>query len=179
MEPGELMETLLTCRKFDVRREVVTGTDGARHTREYVIHPGAVVVLALPDADHCLMLRQLRPAIGQEIWELPAGTLDIPSEPAEDAAARELEEEAGVRAGKLTRLCEFFPSPGITSEKIVAYVAEDLTTGQQALGPTEQIHEVKRLPIVDAMRMAMDGRIVDAKTMITLMVWDAQRRRHG
>lgn len=173
------METLLKCRKFEVRREVVTGTDGASHTREYVIHPGAVVVLALPDADHCLMLRQLRPAIGQEIWELPAGTLDIAGEPPEVAASRELEEEAGVRAGKLTRLCGFYPSPGIMSEKIIAFVAEDLRPGRQALGPTEQIHEVKRLPIVDAMKMAMDGRIVDAKTIITLMVWDAQRRRNG
>lgn len=171
------MESLLKCRKFEVRRETVTGRDGREHTREYVIHPGAVVVLALSDADHCLMLRQLRPAIGLEMWELPAGTLDIPGEPPEKAAARELEEEAGVVPGRLIRLCEFYPSPGILSEKIVAYVAENLRDGTQALGPTEQIHEVKRIPIAEALEMIADGRIVDAKTMITLMYWNNKRRR--
>lgn len=171
------METLLKCRKFEVQREVVSGTDNALHTREYVIHPGAVVILAMPDNDHCLMLRQLRPAIGREIWELPAGTLDIPGEPLETAAARELEEETGVQPGKITRLCEFYPSPGIMSEKIVAFKAEYLQPGRQSLGPTEQIHEVRQLPMADALNMACDGQIVDAKTIITLMIWDALRRR--
>lgn len=164
------MERILECRKFHVVREQVTGRDGKTHTREYVMHPGAVVVLPLLENGRAVVLRQNRPAVGQALWELPAGTLDIPGEPIEKAAARELEEETGYAAGRLERLCSFFTSPGIMSEEITAFVATGLTPARQRLGPTEEI-EVETRPLTELMEMIRDGRITDAKSMITLLRW--------
>lgn len=163
-------ESLLKCRKFEVLRQGVPAADGTIHRQEFIRHPGAVVVLPLLGADRCLMIRQHRPTIGRELWELPAGTLDVPGEAPEAAAARELEEEVGHRAGRLEYLCEFYPSPGISSELIRAYVARDLTRTRQRLEPTERI-AVEEVPIAAAMRKIEEGEIVDAKTIITLLRW--------
>ncbi len=169
------MDSLLKCRKFEVVREHVTGRDGKAHTREYVIHPGAVVILPMLDNDRCLILRQVRPAVDRVLWELPAGTLDIPGESLESAAARELEEETGYRASRLERLCAFYPSPGILSERITAFVASGLEASRQNLGPTEQI-EVETRSLEELSVMIRDGRIVDGKTIITLLRWASDRR---
>lgn len=170
------MESLLRCRKFEVVRELVSGKDGNSHTREYVMHPGAVVILPLLNDDECLVLRQVRPAVDQTLWELPAGTLDVPGESPEAAAARELEEETGHRAERLERLCEFFPSPGVLSERIIVFVATRLTEARQKLGPTEQILGVERVRIADLYTMIREGRIVDGKTILTLLRWDMEKR---
>lgn len=169
------METLLKCRKFDVVRRPVTGADGRSHDCEFVVHPGAVVILPLLDPDRVVMIRNHRPAVGQELWELPAGTLDVPGESPDKAAARELEEETGYRAGALSPLCEFYASPGIMTEKMIAYVARDLTKTAQRLEPTERIR-VEILSLTDALGLIRDGRIVDAKTMVTLLRWDMLAR---
>jgi len=172
------VETLLECRKFKVVRKPVQGADGKTHPYEVVIHPGAVVILPLLDGDRCILLRNQRPAVDAELWELPAGTLDKPGEPPESAAARELEEESGHRAGRLERLCGFYPSPGVMSEFIHAYVATDLKQTQQNLEPTEQI-EVEVVAIDDALAMTRDGRIQDAKTILTLLHWAVTRNWTG
>lgn len=143
--------------------------------REIVIHPGAVVVLPLLDDGRCLMLRHVRPSVDKVLWELPAGTLDKPGEPPESAAARELEEETGHRAGRIDSLCEFHPSPGILSELIRAYVARDLSPTHQNLDAGEDL-DIVPTPVEDAINMALDGRIIDAKTIITLLVWNGRGR---
>jgi ADP-ribose pyrophosphatase len=168
------METVFSSRKFEIARQTVTGSDGREHVRDFVMHPGAVVTLALAEDDHCLMVRQIRPAVGREFLELPAGTLDVPGEPPQDAAGRELEEETGHRAAKMEWLCDFYPSPGITSERISAYVATGLTRTRQRLGPTEQL-TAEKMPIGDVLRMIADGEIQDAKTIITMLRWAATR----
>ncbi len=170
------MDTLLKCRKFEVYREDIPGHDGKSHPKEFIRHPGAAVILPLLDEHTCLILRQFRPALKKELWELPAGTLDKPGEDPKDAAAREVEEETGYRAGRLDYLCEFYPSPGISTELIRAYVARDLSKTAQHLDETEQL-TVERLSVDEALNMVRDGRIVDAKTIITLLRWESQRRR--
>ncbi|QDV92163.1 ADP-ribose pyrophosphatase [Phycisphaerae bacterium RAS2] len=169
------METLLTCPKFFIVRKSVRGRDGRDHLREIVVHPGAVVVLPLLDDGRCLMLRHVRPSVDKVLWELPAGTLDKPGEPPESAAARELEEETGHRAGRIDSLCEFHPSPGILSELIRAYVARDLSPTHQNLDAGEDL-DIVPTPVEDAINMALDGRIIDAKTIITLLVWNGRGR---
>lgn len=169
------METILQCRKFEVVRERVKVADKRETTREYVVHPGSVVVLPLLDDGTCVMIRQFRPCVGQELVELPAGTLDVPGERPEAAAARELEEETGYRASRLSWLCDFFPSPGILSERISAFVAEDLTPTRQKLGPTEKI-AVEPMPMPEVLKKMQDGSITDAKTILTVLRWDYNRR---
>lgn len=164
------METLLKSRKFEVVRRMCEGRDGVLRAMDIVVHPGAVVILPLIDDRQCLMLRQWRPTLQKELWELPAGTLDVPGEPPEVAAARELEEETGHVAGAIRYLCEFYPSPGILTELIRAYVATDLRKTEQHLEPTERI-TVETVKVADAMEMVRDGEITDGKTIITLCRW--------
>lgn len=168
------MQTLLKSRKFEVVRRTVEGREGPVRDFDYVVHPGAAVVLPLVKDDEIIMLRQFRPAIDRQLWELPAGTLDVAGESPEAAALRELEEEAGLRAGRLEPMCEFYPSPGILTELIRAFVARELTETAQRLGPGERI-TVERMPLETAIDRVRDGGIVDAKTIITLLRWDMER----
>ncbi len=164
------MKTLLRCDKFDVVQRDVRGRDGRTHPRQVVVHPGAVVVLPLIEPDRVVMIHQWRHTIERELLELPAGTLDRPGEDPAAAARRELEEETGYRAGRLEPLCEFYPSPGMLTELIRAYVARDLSPARQALDATERIR-VEILPLSEAFARVARGEIIDAKTLIALLRW--------
>lgn len=170
------MESMFKSRKFEVVRRMCEGRDGVPRAIDIVVHPGAVVVLPLVDDRRCLMLRQWRHALQKELWELPAGTLDVPGEPPELAAARELEEETGHVAGAIRYLCEFHPSPGILTELIRAYVATDLRKTEQHLEATERI-TVETVQLADALEMVRDGRVTDGKTIITLCRWNMEAGR--
>jgi ADP-ribose pyrophosphatase len=170
------MDLLLKCRKFDVCRIPVPTRDGLDRQYEIIVHPGAVVMLPLLSANECILIRNFRRAVSRELWELPAGTLDVPGEPPEQAAARELEEEIGYRPATLTPLCEFYTSPGILTELIRAYVATGLTKTRQNLGATEEIM-VETVKVSEALAMVRDGRIVDAKTIATLLRWNLEQGR--
>ncbi len=170
------MDTLLTCRKFSILRKQIPTSDGGQHLYEIVVHPGAVVVLPLLDQGRqVVMIRNYRYSIEQELWELPAGTLDRPDEDPAAAAERELEEETGYRAGRLTPLGRFYPSPGVMTELIQAYAAADLVKTRQRLEATERI-TVEVVDFAEAIRMIRDGRIVDGKTILTLLKWNLEQR---
>src|SRR5438105_3671707 len=96
-----------------------------KHRREVVVHPGAVVVLPLTDDGQVLLIRTRRYAVGQNLIELPAGTLEKGEDPI-NCAGRELLEETGYLAGRLKSIGAFFTSPGILSERMYAYAAYDL-----------------------------------------------------
>ncbi len=169
-------ESLLKCRKFEVIRRPVRTPDGKDHTYEIVKCTGAVVILPLLDEGRrVVMIRNFRYTFDQEIWELPAGMLDKPGEPPVEAAGRELEEETGYRSSNIQPFGEFYTSPGFLAELIHAFVATDLEKTQQALEPMEQIHpEVVEMD--EVIRMIRDGRIMDGKTIITLLRWQLE---HG
>jgi len=143
--------------KFSVDRVEMTTADGQSVTREAVIHPGAVVV----------MIRNQRFVVGEELYELCAGTLEEGEAPA-DCAGRELIEETGYRAASIEKLCSFYTSPGFCNELIHAFVARGLEHVGQQLEPTENI-TVEPLPITDVLAMIQDGRLRDGKTMATLL----------
>lgn len=168
-------QVIYTSRKFTVVRHPVRTRGGGSVEVDFVRHPGAVVILPVLSDDELVMIRNFRHAIDRELWELPAGTLDAAGEAPELAAHRELEEETGYQAGRMTKLCEFYPSPGMLSERMLVFVAEHLTKSAPKLEETEQIttHTMKA---GDAIAMALDGRIEDAKTIVSLLRWDHLRR---
>ena len=100
---------------------------GEALTRDYIDHPGAVAVLPMNDAGEVLLIRQYRHPVGMDLWEIPAGLLDVEGEDFVVGAARELAEEADLAAAKWNVLADFFNSPGSSSEAIRIYLARDLT----------------------------------------------------
>jgi ADP-ribose pyrophosphatase len=165
------MDVILKCLKFAVCRKAVRDRSGGLHDYQIVVHPGAVVVLPLLGNGRCVLIRNFRHAVDQELWELPAGTLDGPDELPEHAAQREGEEETGYRAARLVPLGSFYSSPGFMTEKLHAFVATGLTATEQRLEPTEHIR-VEIVDVDEALAMVRDGRIVDAKTIVTLLRWN-------
>jgi ADP-ribose pyrophosphatase len=145
------------------------------HTREIVVHRGAVVVLPMIDENTVLLLRQYRYAVRQTLVELPAGTLEKNEDPM-NCAGRELLEETGYLAGRMMLLGSFFASPGILTEKMYAFAALDLEQNQQALEEGEEI-ELAPTPWDEAIEMIRDGRIVDGKTIATLLMYDRFKRQ--
>ena len=159
-------ERLLSTAKFSVERRVLNDPSGGAVQREVVVHPGAVVILPLLDRDHIVMIRNFRYSVEQELWELPAGTVE-PGEPGIETARRELEEETGYRAERMTPLAEFFTSPGVMTELMRAFVAEELTPVGQRLEPDERI-KVEVVTLARAKDMLTRGELRDGKTMATL-----------
>jgi nudix-type nucleoside diphosphatase (YffH/AdpP family) len=149
--------------------------DGIEFQRDLVRSPGAVGVVALlfdPEGQPSVVLvEQYRPALDTTMIEIPAGMRDVDGEPPEHTAARELAEEAGLRATTLSRLGELHPSPGMTDSSTIIYLATQCEPTEQNLqGPEEDHLEVVHLPLSEAVAMVSDGRITDAKTVIGLLM---------
>jgi ADP-ribose pyrophosphatase len=140
--------------------------NGSRTTLQIVEHPGAAAVVPFLSSDRILLLQQYRYAAGGTIWEIPAGKLDAGEAP-ETCAARELEEETGYRAGRLTRAGEILTTPGFSDERIHLFCAYDLVPGRLQHGRHEliQIHEVL---LTEALEMVNRGEIIDAKSIVAL-----------
>jgi ADP-ribose pyrophosphatase len=160
-------EVVLVGTRFNVERRWLSRRDGGREAREVIVHPGSVVILPLLDDGRIVMIRNTRFSIERTLWELPAGTRD-PNEPVLGCAARELEEETGYRAASLVPLLEFYPAPGVSNERMHAFVATGLTLAAQQLDATEQI-EVFPLAREEVLRMVRSGEIEDAKSIAVLL----------
>ena len=154
-------------RVFDVSVDTVREGEQT-YVREIVHHPGSAVILPVFDDDTIALVKQYRHPAVKYLLELPAGTLNDRERP-EVGAARELEEELGLVAGRLEKLSEFFISPGFLSEKMWLYLATDLRETQQRLEEDEAI-EIVRLSIDRALQMITDNEIEDAKTIIGLLL---------
>ena len=173
----ESTEPIFSGHVFSVERRHLSA-DGLRFDREIVTHPGAVAVLAIDDQDRLLLVRQFRAAVGERILEMPAGTLDIEGEQLEAAARRELAEEAGVSAGRLSVLGRFYNSPGYLTQLTTVFLGEDLIDIDRApVGIEEHDIDVIRLPMADALRMIAAGEIPDAFTALAVLL--AAQRRGG
>lgn len=151
--------------------------DGTEFERDVVHHPGAVGVLPLHDDDTVTLVCQFRAALGADLVELPAGIRDVDGEDDAVTAARELIEEAGLRAGHLERLVEFHNSPGFCDESVAVYLATDLTPVADARqGIEEEAMTIERIPFTEALARIADGQITDAKTIIGLQALALRRR---
>ncbi len=160
--------TVYRGRIFNVRVDTVAFPDGRTGTREIVEYPGAVVVVALDEAERVLLVRQYRHAVGRELLELPAGKL----EPGEDplaCARRELVEETGYAAREWQFLLDYYSTPGFTTEKMYLYRAAGLEAAEAAPDSDEFIQVVK-VPLRRALEMVAGGEICDAKSIVGLLV---------
>jgi ADP-ribose pyrophosphatase len=159
-------ETVFKGRLLDVRRDEVRLPNGQTSTREYIVHPGAVVILPRFANGDVLLERQHRYPLHRDFIEFPAGKLD-PGESPEACAARELLEETGYRAGRLNYLATLYPCIGYSDEKLIFYLAEELVCGD-AQRDADEFLEVFRLPFDDALNWLDQGRICEAKTVMGL-----------
>ena len=167
-------ELVHTGRRIRVYLDTTTAPDGQTIRRDVIQHPGAVVILPVIDHDHVCLLRNHRWVVGETLWEIPAGTLE-PGEPIEEAAKRELQEETGYTATKWRSLGFLFASPGVMDEKLHLFIAEDLTAGANHPEPDEDLEPIT-VKMTDAIAMCLDGRIKDAKTITTLLLWERLNR---
>lgn len=154
-------------RIFDVRVDKIREGD-VEYEREIVAHRGSAVIVPLFADGTVALVRQYRHAAGKSLLEIPAGSLEIGEDPLA-GAIRELEEEIGVTAGKMEPLASFYISPGFLTEKMNVFLATDLTVTAQNLEHDELI-EIQRTPLSEAIEMARDGRIEDAKTISGLLL---------
>jgi len=153
-------------RIVDLRLEEVTLPNHVTVTLEVVRHPGAAAVVAVDDESHVVLIHQFRHAADGFIWEIPAGKLDPGEEPMR-CAARELEEEVGLRAEKLVHLGTIFTAPGFCDERIHLFLARHLTACEQRLDEDE-ILSISRVPLGRALDMIRSGEIQDAKSIAGL-----------
>ncbi len=167
---------------FSVTTDEVEEPGGVHARRDVIRHSGSIVVLAIDDAakdgrkiePSILLERQYRHAAQSMMWELPAGRIDD-GETAITAAKRELLEETGYRARQWKRILHFYVSPGFLDETMTIYMARGLRAGEAQPEPDEKI-AVKFVPLSEAKRMAINGRIRDAKTIAGIL-WLAQTAR--
>jgi ADP-ribose pyrophosphatase len=148
-------------RLIRLRVDQVELPDGNRTIREVMEHPGAAVIVPVDGDGTVHLVRQYRDAIGQQLLEVPAGKLDPGEDPA-DCARRELREELGLTAGKLTRLTAFYSSPGFCDEILHVFLAEELTHGEEDSDHEEFIEPEQRPldPLPELLQELKDGKSI-------------------
>ena len=149
--------------------------NGRRTTFNVVSHPGAVAIVPVFENGDVTLLRQFRPALGREIIEIPAGTLE-PGETPLATARREIAEETGYRARRWSKLGDFYTAPGFCTERMHLYSARDLTPAE-AEKDTDEIIRPLRVPFRRALEWVRRRRIRDAKSIAGLLLYHEQRRK--
>lgn len=149
-----------------VKEDLVQLPNGQPARREYILHPGAVVIIPLLADGSVVMERQFRYPLNRDLYELPAGKLDA-GEPVLVCGQRELLEETGYRAAIWRYVATIHPCIGYSNERIVLYLAQDLTEGEHRRDGDEFL-EVFTLPLPEAMEWIRTGKITDVKTVIGL-----------
>ena len=160
--------TLHKGRVFTLLKENVTLDNGVTVDLDVVRHPGASAVVPLSGGDKLILIKQFRHAVGDYIWEIPAGTLD-PDESYLECAQRELVEETGFSADSWHELGDIIPVPGYSDERIRIFLATGLTPAQQNLDKDEVL-AVHEITMDDAFDMLYKGIILDAKTITGLFM---------
>jgi 8-oxo-dGDP phosphatase len=163
-------ETLYTGKIFALRRDQVQMPGGNDVVREVVEHFGAVAVVAMDDDDKIPMVYQYRHPLGRRLWELPAGLLDVHGEPPHLTAARELEEEAGLRADNWRVLVDLDSTPGFSDESVRVYLATELTQVDRPEAHDEEADmTLQWYPIEEAARKVLTGEIVNGIAVAGIM----------
>lgn len=166
--------------KFVSREEIFNGSvlhlvkdeielpNGEHSHREICLHIGGVCVIPVTDDGMVVMERQYRYAHGRVYLEIPAGKLNYPDEDPLSAAKRELLEETGATAERITYLGQVDTTPALMNEKIQMFMAEGLTFGERQLDDDEFL-DVELIPLAELTDMVMSGEIRDSKTQIAIL----------
>jgi ADP-ribose pyrophosphatase len=166
-------------RVIDVRTDRVGMPDGGEATRDVVVHPGAVGIIAMDEQERVLLLHQYRHAVGRLLWEPPAGLLDEVGEDPLEAAKRELYEEAHLEADRWDVLVDGFTSPGMTDEAVRVYLARDVRESRAPKFEAE--HEevdmpLRWVPLGDAVVAVLAGRIHNPLAVMGVLAASAASR---
>lgn len=162
-------------RIINLRLDRVRLPNGREASREVIEHPGGVGILPLTDRDEVLLVRQFRYPYREELLEIPAGKRD-PGEGPLACGVRELREETGATADRLTPLGQVYPSPGYCAEVIHLYLATGLHFGASSPDEDEFLEPV-RLPLAQAVEQVLAGEIRDSKTQTALLKAALLRQR--
>lgn len=164
-----------------MRRDMVKMPDGAVVARDVIEHPGAVAIVAMDELGRVLMIRQYRHPARATFWELPAGLRDVAGEPLLATAQRELVEETGYQAADWRVLADFFPSPGITNERLRVFLAKNVT-----LVPADQREYVRQheeayltvawVPLADAVRGVLAGDLHNGVAIVGILSAQAAQK---
>ena len=172
-DTSHLRETVIEARQawrgsfLDVRADRVALPDGSETCREYIVHPGAVMVVPLLGDDRVIVERQWRYPMGRAMLEFPAGKLE-PGEPVLDCAVRELIEETGYRAAEWARAGILHNAIAYSNEGIEVWFARGLRPGERALDAGEFL-DVTEMSVERLDELARHGELTDAKTLIGLL----------
>ncbi|MCW5621460.1 MAG: NUDIX hydrolase [Burkholderiales bacterium] len=178
--PSDFTEKPLTSRAvysgrlLTVKEDEVELPDGGHARREYVLHPGAVVIIPMPDADTLLLEHQFRYPLRRHFLELPAGKIES-GEPPEETAKRELLEETGYRARDWSFLTTLHPCVGYSDERIELFLARDLAFEGHP-GEDDEFIETVSMSIDDALARIFAREITEAKTILGVLWADRLRR---
>lgn len=161
-------QTVFEGRLLHVKSDRVRLINGHESTREYILHPGASMIIAMPDEKTITLIRQYRYPLDRHFIELPAGKID-PGEDPLDTAKRELREECGYVAAEWRHLTTLHPGIGYSNERIELYLARGITQAGRNLDDDEFL-EMLNVPVSEAMTWIRDGRITEAKA-VTGLLW--------
>ena len=172
-------DTVFSGRVITVKKDQVAMPGGSSSQRDYVVHPGAVGVVALDEQGRVLLVQQFRHPVRRRLDELPAGLLDVEHEKALAAAARELAEEAGLAADTWHVLVDALTSPGMSDEAIRLYLARDVRVVDRDVQENEEAEITTSWePLDDAVRRVLGGEIENAMACLGVLA-AAEARRLG
>ena len=167
MEERVSSQVVYSGKLFQVFKDEVRLPGGGTTTREIVRHPGSVAIVPRQADGRIVLVRQFRYATGRELWEIPAGTCDKAGEPVDATARRELAEEAGLTAGRWTRLGSAYLVPGWGDELMTWYLAEDLSP-TEAHAELDESFQVNPFDLASLRVLLKSGDLVDSKTLLGL-----------
>jgi ADP-ribose pyrophosphatase len=159
---------------FSVRQDTVD-EGGERRIIDLVEHDVSYAIVARPSPDEVVLVYQYRHAVGEKIWEIPAGMADGNERP-EDGALRELREETGYRGGRIRKIFGLYPTPGFCTERLDFFLVDDLQSGETMFDDDEDI-ETRIFSLEEALAMLGNGEIRDAKTAVALLWLDRAARQ--
>lgn len=162
-------KTMYRGKIVNVVQDTIVLPDGREAVREMVLHAGASAVIPIDENGRIVFVRQYRHPAGALVLEIPAGTLEKGEEPY-DCAVRELEEETGYKAGKVTFVLKAHTSIGFCTEALYLYLAEDLAPGAQNPDPDEFL-TIERYRLGEAVDMVFGGEITDGKTISAIFAY--------